>query len=225
LRPSLREPINALTHSVGALLSVIGLLVLLAVAIGNGSVRQVVAFSIFGGSLVAMYSVSAFYHSFNLTERGIAHLRRIDHMMIYILIAGTYTPVCLLLLREPLGLVLLSAVWALAAIGTALKIVWMHAPTWTSTALYLGMGWIAVLVFKPLLSAAPTGFFLWILAGGLFYSLGAVVYALKWPGPMVGERARLWASHELWHLFVMAGSFSHYWAILKYAAKSQSVVN
>jgi hemolysin III len=219
VRPSLREPINALTHSVGAVLSVIGLLVLLAVAINNGSVRQVVAFSIFGGSLVAMYSVSAFYHSFNLTERGLAHLRRIDHMMIYILIAGTYTPVCLLLLREPLGIVLLSAVWTLAAIGTALKIVWMHAPTWVSTALYLGLGWIAVLVFKPLLSAAPTAFFLWILAGGLFYSLGAVIYALKWPGKMVGDRTRRWASHELWHLFVMAGSFSHYWAILTYASK------
>jgi hemolysin III len=219
LRPSLREPINALYLSVGAVLSMVGLVVLLAVAIENGSVRQVVAFSIFGGSLVAMYSVSAFYHSFNLSERGIAHMRRIDHMMIYILIAGTYTPVCLLLLPERLGLVLLSVVWALAAIGTAMKVVWMHAPTWASTALYLGLGWIAILVLKPLLSIAPTAFFLWILAGGLFYSLGAVIYALKWPGKIVGERTRAFASHELWHLFVMAGSFSHYWAILTYASR------
>jgi len=128
-RASLREPVNALTHSAGALLSVVGLIVLLARALENGSARQVVAFSIFGGSLVAMYCVSAFYHSFNLSERGIAHMRRIDHMMIYILIAGTYTPVCLLLLPERLGLVLLTAVWALATIGTAQKIVWMHAPT------------------------------------------------------------------------------------------------
>jgi len=214
----LREPINAVTHSVGAILSLIGLLVLLWVAIQNQSARQVVAFSIFGGSLVAMYCVSAFYHSFKLTERGLAHVRRIDHMMIYILIAGTYTPVCLLLLPERLGLMLLTAVWALATIGTAQKVVWMNAPTWTSTALYLGMGWIAVLIVKPLLAAAPTGFFLWLLAGGLFYSLGAVVYALEWPGKMKGEQNRLWASHEIWHLFVMAGSFSHYWAILEYAS-------
>ncbi len=219
MRRSLREPVNALTHSVGAILSAIGLVVLLVIAIRNGSARQVVAFSIFGGSLVAMYGVSAFYHSFNLTDRGLAHVRRIDHMMIYVLIAGTYTPVCLLLLPERLGLVLLTAVWALAAIGTAQKVVWMNAPTWTSTALYLGMGWIAVLIVKPLLDAAPTAFFLWILAGGLFYSLGAVVYATKWPGKIKGDQTRAWASHEIWHLFVMAGSFSHYWAILAYTAK------
>lgn len=220
MRPSLREPVNALTHSVGAVVSVIGLVVLLAVAIGNESARQVVAFSIFGGSLVAMYSVSAFYHSFKLSERGLAHVRRIDHMMIYVLIAGTYTPVCLLLLPERLGFVLLTAVWALATIGTAQKILWMKAPTWLSTALYLGMGWIAVLIVKPLLAAAPTAFFLWILAGGLFYSLGAVVYATEWPSKTRGDRTRAFASHEIWHLFVMAGSFAHYWAILAYAAKA-----
>lgn len=216
---SLREPVSALTHSLGALLSVVGLIILLAEAIGNDSVRQVVAFSIFGGSLVAMYSVSAFYHSFNLSERGIAHLRRIDHMMIYVLIAGTYTPVCLLLLPEPYGLVLLSTVWALAAIGTAMKIVWMDSPTWISTALFLGIGWIGVLLIRQLLQVAPTGFFLWLLAGGLFYSLGAVVHALKWPRPSTDERPLVFGSHEIWHLFVMAGSFSHYWAILAYASK------
>lgn len=219
LRPSLREPVNALTHSVGAILSVIGLIVLLVIAVRNESARQVVAFSIFGGSLVAMYSVSAFYHSFNLTERGLAHVRRIDHVMIYVLIAGSYTPVCLLLLPEPLGLILLTAVWALAAFGTAQKVMWMSAPTWTSTALYLGMGWIAVLIVKPLLAAAPFAFFLWLLAGGLFYSLGAVVYATEWPSKIRNETERAWASHEIWHLFVMAGSFCHYWGILKYTAR------
>lgn len=219
MRSSLREPVSALTHSLGALLSVLGLILLLAEAIGNNSVRQVVAFSIFGGSLVAMYSTSAFYHSFNLSERGIANLRRIDHMMIYVLIAGTYTPVCLLLLGEPLGLVLLSTVWALAAIGTAAKIVWLDAPTWISTALYLGMGWIAVLVIKPLLAVAPTAFFLWIAGGGILYSVGAVVHAMKWPRPSTVERPLAFGSHEIWHLFVMAGSFCHYWAILAYASK------
>ncbi len=219
VRASLREPVNALTHSVGAILSVIGLVVLLVIAIRNGSSRQVVAFSIFGGSLVAMYSVSAFYHSYNLTERGLAHVRRIDHMMIYVLIAGSYTPVCLLMLSERLGLTLLAAVWALAAIGTAQKVVWMSAPTWTSTALYLGMGWIAVLIVKPLLAAAPLGFFIWLLAGGLFYSLGAVVYATKWPSKIRNEKERAWASHEIWHLFVMAGSACHYLAMLRYTSR------
>jgi hemolysin III len=95
----------------------------------------------------------------------------------------------------------------------------MSAPTWTSTALYLGMGWIAILIVKPLLSAAPLGFFLWLLAGGLFYSLGAVVYATEWPNKIRNERERAWASHEIWHLFVMAGSAAHFWAILSYTAR------
>lgn len=217
-RLSLREPVNALTHSVGAVLSVIGLVVLLVIAIENGSARQLVAFLAFGGSLVAMYSVSAFYHSLTLSERGIAHIQRIDHVMIYVFIAGSYTPICLLLLRGRLGIWLLITVWALAAIGTVQKIAWMRAPTWLSTALYIGMGWIAVIFIRPLLAAAPPGFFLWLLAGGLAYTLGAVVYAMDWPRAKPGA-SRMFGSHEIWHLFVMAGSFAHYWAILAYATK------
>ena len=216
---SIREPVNAVTHSVGAVLSVIGLLVLLAVGIRNGSALQIVAFSIFGASLVAMYSVSTLYHGLSLSQRGIAYARRLDHVMIYILIAGTYTPMCLLLLPGKLGMVLLVAVWVLAAIGTVQKFTWMHAPIWVSTGLYLGMGWIAVLVIKPLLAAAPRGFFLWLLAGGLFYSVGAVIHAVKWPRRIIAGSRIIFGSHELWHLFVMAGSFAHYWAMLAYASK------
>src|SRR4051812_32638765 len=176
MKRSLREPVNAVTHSIGALLSVIGLLVLLAVGIRNGSARQIVAFSIFGASLIAMYSVSTLYHGLPLSTRGIARARRLDHVMIYILIAGSYTPVCLLMLPGRLGMSLLIVVWTLAVVGTVQKLTWMHAPVWLSTALYLGMGWIAIIVIKPLLAVAPTGFFLWLLAGGLFYSIGAVVH-------------------------------------------------
>jgi hemolysin III len=218
---SLREPVNAVTHSIGAVLSVVGLLVLLAVGFRNGSTRQIVAFSIFGASLVAMYSVSTLYHGLPLSTRGIARARRLDHVMIYILIAGTYTPVCLLLLPDRLGISLLVVVWTLAAIGTVQKIAWMRAPVWLSTALYLGMGWIAVVVIKPLLNAAPRGFFLWLLAGGLFYSVGAVVHGVKWPRRAVAGTRRMFGPHEIWHLFVMAGSFSHYWAILTYASKAR----
>ena len=216
---SIREPVNAVTHSIGALLSVIGLLVLLSVAIENGSARQLAAFSIFGASLIAMYSVSTLYHGLSLSARGLARARRLDHVMIYILIAGTYTPVCLLFLPGRLGLALLIVVWILAAVGTVQKIAWMRAPTWLSTALYLGMGWIAIIVIKPLLAAAPTGFFLWLLAGGIFYSLGAVVHGVKWSRKSVAGTRRMFGSHEIWHLFVMAGSFAHYWAILRYASR------
>src|SRR5256714_12164715 len=148
MRFSLREPVNGLTHLAGAVLSVVGLAVLLMIAIQNGSTPQLIGFSIFGVSLVAMYCASAFYHSLRLSERGVAHLRRIDHMMIYILIAGTYTPICLVLLRGRLGLGLLIAVWALAALGVLQTVAWMDAPQWLSTALYIGMGWIAVFVVR-----------------------------------------------------------------------------
>ena len=177
-------------------------------AIENRSARQIVGFSIFGASLVAMYCASAFYHSLRLSERGVAHMRRIDHMMIYILIAGTYTPVCLVLLRGRLGLGLLIAVWSLAALGTVQTIVWMHAPQWLSTVVYIAMGWIAILVVGPLLAAVPIGFFYWILAGGIIYTLGAIVHATDWPRVRAGTVPRLFGSHEIWHLFVIAGSFA-----------------
>ena len=220
MRISLREPVNGLTHLAGAILSIVGFIVLVAIAVENGSTRQIVAFSIFGTSLVAMYCASAFYHSLKLSERGVAHLRRIDHMMIYILIAGTYTPVCLVILGGRLGIGLLIAVWSLAAMGVLQTITWMHAPDWLPTVLYIGMGWIAILVIRPLLMAAPPGFFYWLLAGGIIYTVGAVIHAVNWPRVREGASRRLFGSHEIWHLCVMAGSFAHYWAILAYVAKA-----
>jgi hemolysin III len=208
------------THLVGAVLSIVGLIVLLVIAIEKGSTRQIVAFSIFGASLVSMYCASAFYHSLKVSERAVAHLRRIDHMMIYILIAGSYTPVCLVLLRGRLGLWLLVAVWSLAALGTLQTVAWMQAPDWLSTVLYIGMGWIAVFLVRPLLAAAPPGFFFWMLGGGVVYTLGAVLYATNWPRLKPGATPRLFGSHEIWHLCVMGGSFAHYWAMLAYVSKA-----
>lgn len=216
MRPRLREPVSALTHLLGAVLSVIGMVMLIVLATEHGSARHIVAVSIFGASLVMMYGVSALYHASTLSERGLGHFQRIDHVMIYVLIAGTYTPICLVVLRGPLGIWLLVAVWTLAALGVFQKIIWMHAPRWLSTALYLGMGWIAVLIARPLIAAASPGFFIWLLAGGIAYTLGAVVYGMKWPG---GTR-KIFGYHEVWHLFVMAGSFAHYWAILAYVARA-----
>jgi len=208
----LREPVNALTHLLGAVLSVVGLVMLVMAAAQHGSARQIVAVSIFGASLVMMYGVSALYHA---SSRGLGHFQRIDHVMIYVLIAGSYTPICLLVLGGRLGMALLITVWTLAALGVFQKIVWMHAPRWLSTALYLGMGWIAVILVRPLITAGSRGFFLWLLAGGIAYSVGAVVYAKRWPR----SRGKVFGSHEIWHLFVMAGSFAHYWAILAYVAR------
>jgi hemolysin III len=219
-RISLREPVNGLTHLLGAILSIVGLVILLVIAVDNGSTRQIVAFSIFGASLVSMYCASAFYHSLKVSPQAVAHLRRIDHMMIYILIAGSYTPICLVMLRGRVGIGLLIAVWSLAALGVFQTVVWMKAPQWLSTSLYIGMGWIAVFLIKPLLAAAPPGFFFWLLGGGIIYTLGAVVHATKWPRPTSPTSNRFFGSHEIWHLCVMGGSFAHYWAMLAYVSRA-----
>jgi hemolysin III len=216
LQLRLREPVSALTHLLGAVLSVVGMVLLIIAAVDHGSARDIAGVSIFGASLVLMYGVSALYHASTLSERGLGHFQRVDHVMIYVLIAGTYTPICLVVLRGRLGMWLLVIVWSLAALGVFQKIFWMHAPRWLSTALYLGIGWIAVVIAKPLIEAASPGFFLWLLAGGIAYSLGAVVYALKWPR----GAGKAFGYHEVWHLFVMAGSFAHYWAILAYIARA-----
>ncbi|MEO7104322.1 MAG: hemolysin III family protein [Gemmatimonadaceae bacterium] len=213
-RLAIREPVNALTHLLGAVAAAAGMIVLLVNGAENNSARQVVAFAIFGASLVMLYTTSGIYHSLNVSEHALEKLRRLDHIMIYVLIAGTYTPLCLVLLQGRLGIALLVAVWAIAVTGVVQKIVWMRAPRWFSTVLYLGMGWAGMFVARPVLQAAPAGFLAWIIAGGIFYTVGAVVYAVRRPNPIPG----VFGFHEIWHLFVMAGSFSHYWAMLTYIA-------
>ncbi|MGI9089489.1 MAG: PAQR family membrane homeostasis protein TrhA [Gemmatimonadaceae bacterium] len=210
-----REPINGLTHLAGAILSVGGLVALVIVGSIHGSEREITAFAIFGASLVLLYTASSLYHSLRLSERRLRALRRVDHMMIFVLIAGTYTPICLVLLHGRLAVALLVAVWATAAMGVLQKTLWLDAPCWLSTLLYLAMGWMAILIGPRLLAAAPTGFFAWLITGGILYSVGAVIYATKWPRGVPG----VFGFHEIWHLFVLAGSFSHYWAVFAYVAR------
>ncbi len=208
----LREPVNGLTHLAGALLAVAVLVLLVRLGAGTGKVRHLLAFAVFGLSLVALYTASALYHLLPLSARGIARLRRLDHMMIFVLIAGTYTPFCLIALQGGWRWGLLAAIWGLALGGMGLKLRWMHAPVGLSTGLYVLMGWVALLA-APALARALTGWgMVWVLAGGVLYSFGALIYALRrpilWPG--------LLEAHELWHLFVLAGSGCHVWAVARY---------
>ena len=209
----LREPVNGLTHLAGGLLASVGLIVLLAAA-GEGRVDQVVAFGIFGFSLIALYTASALYHLLPLLPTGVARLRRVDHMSIFVLIAGTYTPFCLLALEGAWRVGLLGLIWGLALGGIVLKLFWMDAPRWLSVALYLGMGWVALVAAPALFRAVPTGGMVWVLVGALVYSAGALVYWLQRPNPMPG----VFGFHELWHLFVLAGSACHFWAVLGFIA-------
>ncbi|MBI3586945.1 MAG: hemolysin III family protein [Ignavibacteriales bacterium] len=208
----LRDPVSGLIHFVGLLLSIAGLVLLVTYAAVEHKPWHIAAFTIFGTSLILLYTASSLYHLLPLSERGVAILRRIDHIMIYILIAGTYTPVCLVALRGPWGWSLFGVVWGLAIAGVVLKLFWMTAPRWLSTVFYLGMGWMAVIAITPLIQALPIEGIVWLVAGGLFYSSGAVIYGIKRPNIIPG----ILGFHELWHLFVMAGSFSHFWVMLRY---------
>jgi hemolysin III len=207
-----KDLVSGLLHLIGALLAVAGLLWLIAEAGVHGTVWHLVSFAVYGASLILLYTASALYHLLPLSPRGNLWLRRIDHMMIFVLIAGTYTPFCLVPLRGAWGWTLLAIVWGLAIGGIVLKAVWMGAPRWLSVAFYLGMGWVVIVAVAPLVRTLPPGALAWIAAGGLAYTVGAVFYALKWPN----LAPRYFGFHEVWHLFVLGGSFSHYWAILRY---------
>jgi hemolysin III len=210
----LREPVNGLTHLAAGLLAFVGLVVLMATAANAARIDQLVAFGIFGVSLISLYAASALYHLLPLSPIGVARLRRLDHMTIFVLIAGTYTPFCLLALDGGWRWGLLGLIWGLAVGGVLLKLLWMEAPRWLSVVLYLGMGWVAVIAAPALYRAVPAEGMAWVLAGGLTYSAGALVYGLKRPNPLPG----VFGFHEVWHLFVVAGSACHFWAVLRYIA-------
>ncbi len=208
----LREPVNGLTHLVGAALSVVALVVLVWLAIAARDARQLVGFTIFGLSQIALYTASGLYHSLRLSPAGIARLRRLDHMMVFVLIAGTYTPFCLIALHGGWRWGLLGTIWGIALGGLILKARWMHAPRWLSTAIYVLMGWVVIVATPVLLESLPAGALRGLLAGGVVYSIGAVIYALKRPNLIPG----VFEAHALWHCFVLAGSACFFWVMVVY---------
>lgn len=202
----MKEPVNTLTHLSGALLSVVALTVMILKGLSNQSTIQIVSAIIFGLSLLGLYVASTVYHWVLSSEKLNAVLRRIDHSMIYVLIAGTYTPVCLLALKGALGWSLFAIVWTLALIGIIMKVVWLHAPRWLYTAFYLILGWLAVFFIVPLYKALPLQGFICLLVGGLMYSVGAIIYGTK------SKRIQIsvFGFHEIFHLFILAGSLAHF---------------
>jgi hemolysin III len=210
----MREPVNGLTHLAGAVFAAVALVVLVWIAATAGKVEQVIAFSIFGLSMLGLYLASTLYHCLPLPEVGVPLWRRIDHMMIYVLIAGTYTPICLIAFEGAWRWAMLALIWGLALGGVLFKIFWMHAPGWLSIALYVGMGWVAVIATPEVYRALPPAGVAWIVAGGITYTVGALVFGLRRPDPVPG----VFGFHELWHLFVLAGSFCFFWVMLRYIA-------
>lgn len=211
---NVHEPVNGWLHLVGAILAAAGLCVLVAEGAESGSLRHLIALGVFGTTALLLFAASALNHLAPRSRRSWL-FQRLDHVMIYVYIAGTYTPVCLLVLRgRAASTVLLLVVWTMAAAGVAQKLLWFRAPRSLSTALYIAMGWVGILALPALRDAAPPGLLPALLLGGVLYTVGAVVYWSRWPRGVPGR----FGFHELWHVFVLAASATHYWAILTYVA-------
>lgn len=204
-----REPVNAISHMAGSLASIAGLTVMVVYAAIRADAWHVVSFAVFGTSLILMYTASCLYHGLHLSENGLRVFRRIDHMMIFVVIAGSYTPICLVPLRGPWGWGLLGTIWGVAGAGIGLKLCCMTLPRWVSTVLYLGMGWLCLVAVYPLVTTLPAAPLVWLGLGGVFYSGGAVVYAVKKPDPFPG----VFGFHEIWHICVLLGSACHFWLV------------
>ncbi|WP_069999558.1 PAQR family membrane homeostasis protein TrhA [Cellulosilyticum sp. I15G10I2] len=209
----IREPINALTHLTGAALSLIGTFFLLVSYKSNTSfsIAAIISILIFGTSLVLLYTTSGIYHLVKTTDTVLLRLKKLDHSMIFILIAGSYTPFCLLSLTGIWKWGIIVTVWTLALVGITLKICWITMPRWLSTFLYIGMGWIALFALKPLYHSLSFGGFFFLALGGIMYTVGGIIYGLKKP-----NISKAFGFHELFHIFVMLGSACHYWAVLRY---------
>lgn len=202
----LRDPISGLTHLIAAVLAVFATVFLIQRSIDPVMPWHIVTFSIFGGGMILLYTASTLYHWLPLSEKGIRFLRRVDHSMIFFYIAATYTPICLIPLRGPWGWSIFGVVWGLALGGITMKIFWLNAPRWLSTAIYLAMGWLVLVGIYPLVQALSTPALAWLVAGGVAYSVGAVIYAIKWPDPI----PKHFGFHEIFHLFVIGGTACHF---------------
>ncbi len=212
----IKDPGSAITHFIAMVLAILAATPLLVKAYRDTGWLTAAALAVFIVSMILLYAASTIYHWLDISPAVNRILRKIDHMMIFILIAGTYTPVCLVSLGDRTGWMLLILVWSIALAGILIKACWITCPKWFSSMLYISMGWVCVLAFSRIVQALPKAAFVWLLAGGLIYTAGGVIYALKLP--IFNSRHRNFGSHEIFHLFVMAGSFCHYVMMYQFVA-------
>ncbi len=209
----IKDPGSAITHFIGMLMAIFAAIPLLIKASHEPGHLYIIALTIYAASLILLYAASTTYHTVDISEKVNTILKKIDHMMISVLIAGTYTPICLLVLDRKTGIPLLLLVWGIAIAGILIKAFWVYCPKWFSSVLYIGMGWTCVLAFTQILNTLSPAAFGWLLAGGIIYTIGGVIYALKLP--IFNNRHKNFGSHEIFHLFVMGGSACHF--IVMYA--------
>ena len=212
----IKDPGSAITHFIGMVAAMLAAAPLLVKAYRDDSRLTVISLAVFITSMILLYTASTLYHTLDISPKVNRALKKIDHMMIFILIAGTYTPVCMVVLGDKTGWMLLALVWSIAAAGILIKMCWITCPKWFSSVLYIAMGWVCVLAFTRIVQALPTAAFGWLLAGGIIYTIGGVIYALKLP--VFNSRHRHFGSHEIFHLFVMGGSLCHYIVMYRFVA-------
>jgi len=203
----IKDPVSALTHFIAMMLALIAAIPLLIKASSDGSLH-LAALTVFIISMVFLYAASTIYHTLDISPKINRLLKKIDHMMIFILIAGTYTPICLIVLGDKTGWSLLALVWVIAISGIIIKGCFIMCPKWFSSSLYIAMGWVCILAFSKITETLSSAGFLWLLAGGIIYTIGGIIYALKLP--LFNSRHKSFGSHEIFHLFVMGGSLCHY---------------
>jgi len=208
----LNEPISSITHAIGIVLAASALTLLVTFAYLYGTTMHLIGFSIFGVALIFLYTVSSIYHFFPKKTAIKKIFQRIDHSMIFIFIAATYTPICLTIDNRIFGWTLFGIVWVFASVGIFIKATEVKIPEWISTSMYVVMGSLLLLGIKPLSAWLPYSGMWWLFGGGLFYLIGAVFFSLE----DVLKKKYKFGMHEIFHLFVMAGTFSHFWLFLKY---------
>lgn len=213
---SIKDPGSAITHFIGMLMAIFAAMPLMIRACSHREPIYILSMAVFMISMVLLYGASTVYHTFDISEQINTILRKIDHMMIFVLIAGSYTPVCLLVLKGKTGYLLCALVWAVALAGIVIKAFWITCPKWFSSVLYIGMGWLCVLAFTQLINSLSPAAFGWLLAGGIIYTIGGVIYALK--VPIFDARHKYFGSHEIFHLFVMGGSACHFILMYQFLA-------
>ena len=211
---TIREPGSAITHYIGMMLSLLAAVPLLMKAEVSSLPSAITAMGVSILAMILLYAASTLYHSLNVKNGILKIFRKLDHMMIFVLIAGTYTPICVLVLGGRTGMLLLCAVWGIAVVGILLKAFWINCPKWLSSVIYIAMGWVCLFVFPTLLKLLPAPAFVWLLMGGILYTVGGIVYALKLKG--FNNLHKYFGSHEIFHLFVMAGSFCHFIVMYSY---------
>lgn len=211
-----KDPVSAATHFIGMILAILAAAPLLLKAAARPGHLFFAAMAVYAASLVLLYAASSAYHTFDGSKSVNTLLKKADHMMISVLIAGSYTPVCLLVLRGNTGLILLATVWGFALVGILIKAFWVYCPRWVSSILYIGMGWSCVLAMTQIVHTMSGGALAWLVAGGVIYTAGGVIYALKLP--VFNSHHKYFGSHEIFHLFVMAGSICHFIVMYVYIA-------